>query len=343
MDFSKSLKEQVRNLPPSYFLLVMATGIIALASDLFKYSTVSDFFFWSANIFYVILIFLYGVRLFFFFPKVKNQLGSHAMGAGFLTFVAASAVVGLCYSEIEQLFAIAKIFLIVAFVGWLILLYGFLLKTTLSSMNPPIKKISGNWLLTAVSTHALAFLTAILNPHFSYKKEMLFVSLCAWLLGILLYLVFVTIILYRMNFFPIKAEKISPSFWLDAGAAAAGSIAGAAIIGTMKNIQVFQELIPFIQLINLFLWMAATWWLILLFFQEVWRHVKTGFNYSPGYWSLVFPLGIYCVASSKMSGLFKINFLSDLSQVVLYLVWGLWLLVFLFMVFSILKKEQHEG
>jgi tellurite resistance protein TehA-like permease len=60
---------------------------------------------------------------------------------------------------------------------------------------------------------------------------------------------------------------------------------------------------PFVNGTTLILWAWATWWIPLLAFFGVWRHLvrRSPLTYAPLYWSLVFPLGMYAVATYRLS------------------------------------------
>ncbi len=96
-----SLKIGVQNFSPDYFALAMSTGIISIASNMLGYHFISNWLFVVNNIEFVILLIIFILRLLFFFPDFKRDLSSHAEGAGFLTIVAASCILGTEYGLLE--------------------------------------------------------------------------------------------------------------------------------------------------------------------------------------------------------------------------------------------------
>ncbi len=207
---------------------------------------------------------------------------------------------------------------VVSLVTSALLVYTFLTMVILQQAKPsPEKGINGSFLLLVVSTQSLVILGAALLPNMDVRLDIqLFALLSGWLIGIILYLVLVTIILYRLLFFPINASELSPSYWIDTGAAAISCLAGVTLANALTLMPSLQTFIPVIHVLSMLLWAMATFWLPMLVILEIWRHIKSGFTYSSGYWSMVFPLGMYTVATLKLapaySYLFSTIFLSDL-------------------------------
>ncbi len=76
------------------------------------------------------------------------------------------------------------------------------------------------------------------------------------------------------------------------------------------------------------LWSWATWWIPLLFLFGVWKHVirRLHFQYEPTVWSMVFPLGMYTVASERLGQLAEFPPMIWIAQVMIciaLLAWGL--------------------
>src|SRR4051794_38914115 len=231
MSISSTLKEEIKSFPPGYFALVMATGIISNSSQQLHYTTIARLLFFFNNALYFILLLIFIVRILFFFSQVKTDLATHSKGAGFLTFVAASCILGIGYVQGHQLFAPGIVLLLTALIAWLILVYSFLPLVILKRDKPsPETGLNGSWLLLVVATQSLTILGTSLAPHLPIPVDnILFITSCAWLLGVLLYVVLLTLIVYRLVYFPVNASEVSPSYWIDTGAAAICTLAGATL------------------------------------------------------------------------------------------------------------------
>jgi tellurite resistance protein TehA-like permease len=89
------------------------------------------------------------------------------------------------------------------------------------------------------------------------------------------------------------------------------------------------SLLPFLKGFTLFYWASGTWWLPMLLILGVWRYgyARYPVRYDPQYWSVVFPLGMYAVATHEMSQALAIRFLDVVLPLFLYAALGAWLVV----------------
>jgi tellurite resistance protein TehA-like permease len=326
-----TFKDGIRTFSPGYFALVMATGIISTACRQLHYAGLGNSLFLLNNVLYVVLLLLLIARICLYFPDFKTDLANHSKGAGFLTLVAGSCILGTGYVEGKQMMLPGIILLTFSLACWVLLIYTFLTLTILSKDKPSLERgMNGTWLLLIVSTQSLVILATSLAPPLQVRQDVtLFVTLAAWLLGILLYVIFATIITYRLIFYPVNSAELNPSYWIDSGAAAITALAGATLSISISGIAAYQEYIPAIHLLSLLAWAVATFWLPLLFILEVRRHLKAGFTYSASYWSLVFPLGMYTVATLKIATVFKAPFLNTTAQVFIFIALAAWMVVFI--------------
>lgn len=334
------IKEEIKTFNPSYFALVMATGIISLASQKLHYTSIAHTLFLLNNVFYFSLLLINIVRLFLFYPQVKADLSTHEKGAGFLSFIAATCILGNGYALGEQQFYTGIILLAVALIAWLFIIYSFLSLVILKAVKPsPEKGLNGSWLLLVVAIQSLCILGTSLAPHLLLPPNTtLFITFCAWLLGVLLYIVLLTLIFYRLTFYPVNAAEVSPSYWIDTGAAAISTLAGTSLMNAFAGMENYEAIIPIAKTLCMLLWAAATFWLPLLCILETWRHYKSGFAYSPAYWSMVFPLGMYTMATLQLGPLVSMPFLSAIADAFIFIAWIAWLIVFTGMLVKIFKQ-----
>src|SRR5690606_16602776 len=86
----------------------------------------------------------------------------------------------------------------------------------------------------------------------------------------------------------------------------------------------------FLRGFTLLFWATATWWFPLLLALGAWRHLlhRVPISYDVQYWSMVFPLGMYTVATLRLIEALDWPFLLPLPRVVGWVALGAWTLAF---------------
>jgi tellurite resistance protein TehA-like permease len=77
------------------------------------------------------------------------------------------------------------------------------------------------------------------------------------------------------------------------------------------------------------LWAFGTWWVPLLIVLGLWRHVwhHWPLSYEPTLWSVVFPLGMYSVATLSFGHAARLAFMEPLARFMLWVSVAAWILV----------------
>jgi tellurite resistance protein TehA-like permease len=124
-----------------------------------------------------------------------------------------------------------------------------------------------------------------------------------WGIGLVLYGIYITLFAYRIFFAEFEPEHITPLLWVVMGAAAISTNAGSTLILSGTTLPFLQSMRPFIDGVTLIAWAWATWWIPMLVLFGLWKHGirKVPITYTPMLWSLVFPLGMYALASLRLS------------------------------------------
>ena len=314
---------------PGYFALVMATGIISLAAYFLGLTHIAQGLFWVNMTAYVVLWVLTLLRLVYYRAQLIDDLTHHARGVTFLTTVAGTCILGNQFAVLTPLMPVAVGLWFTGLALWIVLLYTFFTAVTIREPKPSLETgINGAWLLVVVSTESLCVLGTLVAPALAVTELVLFVALAMYLVGAMLYMLFITLILYRWIFFSMSAETLIPTYWINMGALAITTLAGSRLLLVADTWTLLHELRPFLKGFTLFFWATGTWWIPLLVIVGIWRHVweRVPLTYDPQYWGLVFPLGMYTIATlmlAKVTGLTFLTVIASGGLYVAFVAWGI--------------------
>lgn len=336
------IKRDIQKLFPAYFALVMATGIIGISANSIGYVPVSKIMFFINNIEFVLLLILYFLRLFFYFYDFTNDLKSDEKGIGFLTIVAASGVLGVQYILLKHEYLTASVLWIFSIAVWAIIMVFFFLFSTTKSEKPTLgEAINGIWLLLVVSTQSIAVLGNELIPYFgSSLDKILFFTFSFFLLGISLYFTLITLIFYRLVFFSIRSLDILHPYWINTGAASISTLSGCILAEKILQTGAFMDTYPFVKGFTMFMWITGTWWIPITLAMEIWHYVvkRLPWKYDPRQWSMVFAIGMYSIATWRLSGLVNISSLKPVAIGFFFFALVLWIITFLAMCRRLLQS-----
>jgi tellurite resistance protein TehA-like permease len=332
-------------LSPAYFGLVMATGIVSIAAHQLGLPRVGMWLFRLNLVAYAVLWTLTLLRAALHTRHFAADMIDHLRGPGFFTVVAASGVLGSQFAVLEAGYGAAVAMWIVTIVLWVVLTYTIFTALVVKEHKPPLDRgIGGGWLLAIVATQAIAVLSALVAGHVEteHKIELNFLALSMWLWGGMLYIWMMALIFYRYLFFRLSPSDLAPPYWINMGAMAISTLAGALFIDNAPDAPFLRSLMPFIKGFTVLYWATATWWIPMLLVLGVWRHVYRRFplTYDPLYWGAVFPLGMYATATDAMAHALGFRFLAFLPPLMLWVAIAAWLLAFLGMVVDLGRRMR---
>jgi tellurite resistance protein TehA-like permease len=332
--FPARLRSGIRELDPSYFALVMATAIVSVAVGEAGATSLSAVMLVLAIVCYVALVVAYGWRLGRYRPQFLADAANPAKAFAFFTFVAGSDVLGTRLA-MDGHHAWTAALLIVAVLAWLLLTYGMLLGlVTRHGARSALAGADGTWFLWAVGTQSIA-LSATTFPR-SLARTLTPMAVSFWSVGVVLYLLTAGLVLAVLLQFPVEPVGLTPAYWVFMGATAISVLAGARILSLPPS-SLVTAVRPVVAGLSVVLWAFGTWLIPLLIGLGVWRHVvrRVPFRYEPPLWSLVFPLGMYCVGSRALGSALHVSWLVTTGRDGTWIAFAVWVLVFVMMIFSL--------
>ncbi|WP_347836715.1 hypothetical protein [Gracilibacillus sp. JCM 18860] len=105
----------------------------------------------------------------------------------------------------------------------------------------------GAWLIAAVATQSISILGTLLTPSMENGQVIvLFLTLCMYFLGCMLYLNIITLIFYRFTFLKLEFAALTPPYWINMGGAVAiTTLAGSTLILHAEKWSLLVEITPF--------------------------------------------------------------------------------------------------
>jgi len=323
----------VKRLPPAYFALVMATGIVSIAAQDFNLPVLAASLFALNLVAYAVLTALSVLRAIYYPRLFLADMTDHRLGPGFFTAVAGPCILGVQFLVIAHSAAVATGLLALGIVLWIGVTYTVFTAFTVKRDKPPLEHgITGAWLIAVVATQSIAVLAALLARQWPQpnRLELNFFALSMWLWGGMFYIWIISLIFYRYSFFAFSPSDLTPPYWINMGAMAISTLAGARLVENAPDAPFLESLLPFLKGFTVFYWATGTWWIPMLLLLGVWRHIIQRFplRYDPLYWGAVFPLGMYSVATRQMAIALDLPFLDPLPWAMFMAALVAWTLVF---------------
>jgi tellurite resistance protein TehA-like permease len=294
---------QIATLYPGSFALVMATGIISNGLFFEDHRGWSDALFAVNLVVYPWLAVATIWRFCRFRQAMRSDLFNPRLVFSFFTVVAGTDVFGISL-HLRGFTTAALLLWLFALLVWFILIYFSFAVLTFLNTAHGANVVHGGWLIAIVGTESLVILGTLIAPGMGDLGRTVFVLIhMLWGVGLALYGIFIVLFAHRIFFFDVGPDDITPLLWVVMGAAAISTNAGSTLILTESGMPFLNSMRPFIDGVTLIMWVWATWWIPLLLLFGIWKHGvrHVPLAYTPMLWSLVFPLGMYALASLRLS------------------------------------------
>jgi tellurite resistance protein TehA-like permease len=342
----------VATLDPVWFAWVMASGIISIGTELLGYHRLSEIALWVTEAAFVVLIVAYGTRAIAFREQFQGSLRDPRKAMAFFTVVAGSNVLGvrlvMAGHPLVGLALGAGAVLV-----WLALTYGLPAYVITGARHPVLGDINGTWLVWVVATQSVAVIAAALAPvapWSPFRRALPTVAVTFWSIGVTLYLVLIVVVLLRLLLVEITPGEMGGAYWITMGATAISvrAAAGILVVQNQPGDTLVHQMRPLLVDLSVVLWAFGTWWIPLLVLLGLWRYLLRRYplSFEPGLWSVVFPLGMYTVASVSLGRAANLGFMVTLARGWLWVGVAAWAAVLVLMLVSLgqaLRRGSARG
>jgi tellurite resistance protein TehA-like permease len=326
------VRESVRTLTPGYFALVMASGIVSIALDFLGHHVVSLLLLGVAVVAYVVLCLLNAWRFVAYREELVADFRAPTRAFGFFTFVAGTNVIGARLAAAGWYDATLAL-LVVAASAWLVLGYVIPWSAVLGRAERPVVALAnGTWFIWVVASQSVAVAASALEPAVADPDLLAILAVLSWSVGVFLYAASAIFVSLRIMLYPLEPEELDPPYWVSMGAIAITVVAGAQI-ARMESAPMVDATRALVAGLSVVFWAFATWLVPVLVAAGAWRHFvrRVPLRYVATLWSIVFPLGMYSVASMYLGRVDRLPLVEAIGQGWIWVALGAWVVVFVAM------------
>ncbi len=306
--------------PPDVFAAVMATGIVSIGARDHHYFALSIALGVLASLGLGLLVVAVIVAAAARSRKQFWDLTDPDVSLRLFTFVAACAVLD---TRLSFNFAMLRILGVVALLAWLVL-------TVLTARNMSAHRWAalrarahGAWELASVGTSGLVIVLSEVSYH-TGQRWCLLAAVPIWWAAIGVYALMTWLILWRAVVERRDRDGFAPDSWIMMGALAIATLAG-----DILHQQISGWLAAAVRIITIITWAAATLWIPPLIYFGLHRITQRPdvLQFTGAWWSLVFPLGMYSVATDAMAAELNVRSMHTISLVFFWDAFAVWLIV----------------
>ncbi|MGH3563361.1 MAG: tellurite resistance/C4-dicarboxylate transporter family protein [Mycobacterium sp.] len=307
---------------PDVFAAVMATGILSIGAHNHHYVWISETLGVIATLGLVILAALVVVAAVSRRGIAFWDLTDPDVTLRLFTFAAACAVLD---SRLEHHRVVVRILGAIALSSWLVLSVLTARNMSRRGWTALRDHAHGAWELASVGTSGLAIVTAQ-AAHYSGQPVWLAIAVPIWVVALCIYGLMTWLIMWRTVHERLDRDGFEPDDWILMGALAIATLAGDNIYQLAPD-----WMVGAVRLVTVVTWVVASLWIPPLIYFVLHRvNQRPGILQFAGvWWSLVFPLGMYSVATDATAAELGVRSLQTVSLVFFWNALAAWLIVVL--------------
>jgi len=336
----------VRQFTPNWFAATMGTGILSIALAQFpahsRALTGIAEGLWLFNIgLFTLFSVLYAARWIFFFDGARRIWGHSTMSMffgcipmglatiinGFLSFglarwghIAIDTAQALWWIDVGLSLACG-------------VLVPFLMFT---QQRHAVESMTAIWLLPVVPAEVAAVSAGLLAPHLAEPQQQLttlVTGYALWAFSVPVAMSVLVILILRMAVHKLPHNSMAASSWLALGPIGTGALGLLVLGGAAPTVFESVGLPAFgapaqgIGLVGgVLMWGYGLWWIAIASLITI-RYLREGLPFNLGWWGYTFPLGVYTVATLRLSTILPIAGLAVVGGTMVVALALIWLIV----------------
>ena len=242
--------------------------------------------------------------------------------------------------QAEGLGMVSAVLLGIGAAIWIVLGYVLPWQVLMTRDGEPIlARTNGSWFVWSVASQSLAVGLSGLEPASpAFASVLGLLTVLSWSVGTILYVGIAVLVILRIVHFGITPQQFEPTYWVAMGALAIAVVAGAGIYA-MEPVPMVDAARGLIGGTVVLFWCFALWQYPLLFGAGLWRHLihRVPLRYVPSLWSMVFPLGMFAVASLRLGRVEHLPLVEGIGMVGLVVAVIAWAAVFAGLVVTLVR------
>ncbi|OCJ10216.1 C4-dicarboxylate ABC transporter [Rhizobium sp. AC44/96] len=336
---------RIRHFTPNWFATTMGTGILAICLGQFPHSPLlvqMGGVLWLGNgALFVALAALY-VAKWLLYPRDALRALEHpvvSMFFGCIPMGLATIVNGALIFGIPMFGAVAA--QVAVYLWWidafLAVLAGLAIPYAMfTRQEHAFEHMSAIWLLPIVASGVTAASGGLLLPHIdgaSAQLTVLFASYVLWACSLPLALSILTILFLRLALHKLPPASMAATAFLALGPIGTGALglmlfaANGRSVLEANGLDAIAAAISGAALLGaILLWAYGLWWLGVAAAVTV-RYLKIGLSFNLGWWAYTFPMGVYAVATLRLSTMIPVPALGVFGALLVVVLAATWLLV----------------
>ncbi len=341
-----SPREVVRQFTPNWFAATMGTGILAIGLAQFPghipaLRNLAEGL-WLFNIgLFALFSLLYAARWVFFFDGARRIFGHSVVSMffgcipmglatiinGFLAFGVARWGQG-AVDVAEALWWLDAALSVLCGVAVPFLMF--------TRQSHGLERMTAVWLLPVVACEVAAVSGGLLAPHLADTHQQLTVLIASytlWACSVPLAMSILVVLVLRMAIHKLPPAGMAATSWLALGPIGTGALgllvlgAAAPAVFTANGLADYGAAARGVGLIGgVLMWGYGLWWMATAVLVTL-RYLRQGLPFNLGWWGYTFPLGVYAVATVKLSTILPIPAFAGFGGAQIVALAVLWLIV----------------